>query len=369
MLDTPSPASGGAVAARQPEKHPEKKVVKVVVWDLDETLWHGTLLEGDDVRLRDGVVDLLATLDGRGILHSLASRNDHDHAMGKLRELGVADFFLYPQIGWGSKAAAMERIAQLINVGLDSLCFIDDQPFEREEVTHSLPQVMTAGPGDIAGLAARPEFNPRFVTDESRIRRRMYQADERRNLAEEGWEGPKEDFLASLGMKFTIAPVAQEDLKRAEELTVRTHQLNTTGYTYSYDELDALRGSPRHLLRIASLEDKYGPYGKIGLALVDKEPGWWTIKLLLMSCRVMSRGVGTLLLNHILGLAREAGVGLRAEFRANDRNRMMLVTYKFAGFREVAREGDLLLFENDLRHIQPPPPYVDLTIVADAGPA
>jgi FkbH-like protein len=343
--------------------------VKVVVWDLDETLWHGTLLEGDDVRLRDGVLEVLRVLDGRGILHSIASRNAHDDAMGKLRELGVEEYFLYPQIGWNSKASSIERIAQLINVGLDTLCLIDDQAFEREEVAHSLPKVLTLTPEDIAGLPARGEFQPRFITDESRLRRRMYRADVARNEAEEVFVGPKEDFLAGLAMKFTIAPVGEEDLKRAEELTVRTHQLNTTGYTYSYDELDALRASPAHLLLIASLEDRYGPYGKIGLALVEKASLWWTIKLLLMSCRVMSRGVGTLLLNHILGLARRAGVGVRAEFRSTERNRMMLVTYKFAGFRQVERSGDVLLFENDLEHIQPTPGYVELTILPGASSA
>jgi predicted enzyme involved in methoxymalonyl-ACP biosynthesis len=81
-----------------------------------------------------------------------------------------------------------------------------------------------------------------------------------------------------------------------------------------------------------------------------------------MSCRVMSKGVGTIMIHHILREAKEAGVKLRAEFVSNDRNRQMLITYKFAGFKEVDRNGGVILFENDYSVIQPPPPYVDLRV-------
>src|SRR5205085_11376662 len=145
-------------------------------------------------------------------------------------------------------------------------------------------------------------------------------------------------------------------------LTVRTQQLNTTAYTYSYEELDAFRQSDRHLLLVCSLTDKYGTYGKIGLSLVEQDSEAWTIKLLLMSCRVMSRGVGTIMINHILDLAKSAGVRLRAEFVANDRNRMMYITYKFGGFREVGKIDNLVVFENDLSQIQPFPNYVKVRI-------
>jgi FkbH-like protein len=145
---------------------------------------------------------------------------------------------------------------------------------------------------------------------------------------------------------------------RAEELTVRTHQLNTTGYTYSYEELDELRHSPNHLLLIAGLDDQFGSYGKIGLALVELGPQAWTIKLLLMSCRVISRGVGAVVLTQIMKLAKSAGVRLRAEFISNDRNRMMYVTYKFAGFREMESGGKAVVLENDLSRVQEFPAYI-----------
>lgn len=338
------------------------KTVKVLVWDLDNTLWDGTLLEGDDVRLRPGVVEVLEALDRRGILHSIASKNDSEAAHARLRELGVADYFLYPQIHWNAKSQSVARIAEDINIGLDTVAFVDDQPFERDEVAHVLPAVRCYDVAELESLVNRPEFVPRFVTDESAVRRKMMQADVDRKRAEGEFTGPSEEFLASLGMTFTIQTPGDEDLRRAEELTVRTNQLNTTGTTYSYDELDALRRSPRHLLRIASLDDRYGSYGKIGLALVEKGAEEWTIKLLLMSCRVMSRGVGTILMNHLLTLAREAGVGLRAEFRHNGRNRMMFVTYRLGGFRQVGADGEHLLLGHDLENIQPFPEYVNVRL-------
>ncbi len=338
----------------------KKSSIKCVVWDLDNTVWDGILLEDTEVRLRPHVVEILKTLDERGILHSIASRNDHDTALAKLQEFGIEEYFLYPQINWNSKASSIAQIAADINIGLDTIAFVDDQPFEREEVAFSHDKVLCIDSAELDGMLDRPELNPRFITEDSKERRRMYMADIRRNREEEEFVGPKEEFLATLGMIFTIAPCREEDLKRAEELTVRTNQLNTTGYTYSYEELDELRKSPRHKLLVSSLQDRHGTYGKIGLTLIEMDKDVWNVKLLLMSCRVMSKGVGMIMIHYVLRMAKEAGVKLRAEFVSNDRNRQMLITYKFAGFKEVARDGNVLIFENDYSAIQPPPPYVDL---------
>ena len=341
----------------------DKHVIKCVVWDLDNTLWEGTLLEGDDVRLREDVREIIKALDQRGILQSVASKNDHDAAFERLRQFGLDEYFLYPQINWNSKAASISKIVDALNISAEAIAFIDDQAFERGAVAHSLPQVTLFDVTDLEGLLDLQLMNPRFVTEDSRMRRRMYLADIDRNSVEEKFVGPKEEFLASLGMVMKVAPAAEEDLMRAEELTVRTNQLNTTGRPYSYDELDHFRRSKQHQLLIAELTDKFGSYGKIGLSLVEYGEQAWTIKLLLMSCRVMSRGVGSVLLSLIAQRAKEAGVVLRAEFVPNKRNRMMYVTYKFAGFREIGREGDTTLLESDLSQVQPFPDYLTLDVV------
>jgi len=356
-------ASGAANEKEGPTREEDKKVIKCVVWDLDNTVWDGVLLEDQRVTMRRPVADVIRALDERGILHSIASRNDHDAAMAKLGELELADYFLHPQIHWGSKSDSVKAIAEALNIGIDAIAFVDDQPFERDEVRFSHPSVRCIDAAHVEQIPSLPEMNPRFVTDDSRMRRTMYLSDIVRKRVEDEHKGSSEEFLASLDMRLVIEQAKEEDLKRAEELTVRTNQLNATGYTYSYDELDQFRRSPDHELWIASLDDKYGTYGKIGLSLVERGPEAWTIKLLLMSCRVMSRGVGTVLLNFLIGRAKQASVRLRAEFVSTNRNRTMYITYKFAGFREVGKDGSVAVLENDFSRIQGFPPYMKVDVV------
>jgi FkbH-like protein len=347
---------------------PAKQVrIKCIVWDLDNTLWDGTLLEGDEVQLRDKVRETILELDSRGILHSIASRNHPETALTRLRELGLEEYFLYPQINWGSKAASIGVIAENLNMGLDTICFIDDDPFELAEVHASLPNVLCLDQGQLPFLLQMPELKPESITAESRMRRHMYFGEMRRKQTEEAFTGAHEQFLATLGMVFTISPARAEDLTRAEELTNRTNQLNTTGRTYSREELEELRCSGRHLLLMAELSDKFGSYGKIGLALVECDPEVWIIKLLLMSCRVMNRGVGMILLNYILRRALESGVRLLSEFVANDRNRMMYVTYKFAGFTEVETRDGVQILQHGLESIPPVPGYVQVEMPAESA--
>jgi FkbH-like protein len=344
---------------------PREGRVKCVAWDLDNTLWDGVLLEGDELVLRADVVDTIKELDRLGVLHSVVSKNDHDAAMAKLRQFGVEEYFIYPQIGWNAKSAGVRQIAKSINIDVSAIAFVDDQEFERAEVAHALPSVICVDVVDLADTVREPEFRPRFVTAESARRREMYRQQIARAEAESEFVGPSEDFLASLEMVFGISAAREEDLQRAEELTIRTNQLNSTGHTYSYEELDVLRTSPDHLLLVATLDDRFGTYGTIGLCLVEKASEAWYLRLLLMSCRVVSRGVGTVLLNHVIGLAAEAGVPLRADFVETGRNRMMQITYAFAGFAEVERDGNRVVLERSSREVQPQPPFV--TVLLDGG--
>jgi FkbH-like protein len=340
---------------------PRRGSVKLVVWDLDNTLWDGVLVEGD-VTLRPEMAAAIRALDERGILNSIASRNDRAVAMERLEAFGLAEYFLYPQISWNSKSTAIATIAKAVNIGLDAIAFVDDQPFELEEVGFVLPDVLCIPADRLAGMLDAPQLVPRFITDESRRRREMYRSAIDRDDAEQDFNGSNEEFLRTLGMSMTIAPAAEEDLRRAEELTVRTNQLNSTGATYSYAELDRFRVSPDHLLLVAGLTDKYGAYGKIGLALVELDREVWRLKLLLMSCRVMSRGVGNVMLTEIVRLAQAAGRPLEAEFAETGRNRLMYVTYRFAGFDEVRRDGTTAILRADPARMQPPPDYLRLEV-------
>jgi FkbH-like protein len=338
----------------------KKKTIKCVIWDLDHTIWHGTLLENDRLELREGIVEIIKTLDSWGIIQSIASKNNHADAIRMLQSFGISEYFLYPQIGWDLKSNAVGRIKEKLNIGMDAIAFIDDQPFERDEVSFVHEQVTCLDTGCIDAI---PEmFKPRFITNESSQRRKMYLDDDKRNQ-EEQEIGDNRKFLASLQLDFSIGRASVNDLQRVEELTARTHQLNTTGYTYSYEELEALVNDPNHLLLISGLTDKYGSYGKIGVALVACNGTIWTLKLLLMSCRVMSRGVGQVLLNYIMNLARENGCRLQAEFLPTDRNRLMYTTYKFAGFTEVGTlENGVILLEHPLTTFIKYPEYIKVSI-------
>lgn len=339
--------------------------IKCLVWDLDNTLWDGVLLEGDRLTLRPGVREAIAALDARGILQSIASRNEPGPALEQLTRFGLAEYFLHPQIGWAAKSAGVRAIAKSLNIGIDTLAFVDDQPFERDEVVFAEPDVRVYDADGVARLCELPEFTPKVVTEDARRRREMYRADQVRQEEETAFGGPSDAFLATLGMVLTVGPAGPDDMARVEELVARTNQLNTTGRVYGFEELEAFRVSPEHRLLVAELVDKHGSYGKIGVALLHCTPGAWTIKLLLMSCRVMNRGVGGAWITLLRSAARAAGVRLLSEFRATDRNRMMYVTYKFAGFSEVSESDGLAVLEADLTRIPELPRY--LGVKANVG--
>jgi FkbH-like protein len=111
------------------------------------------------------------------------------------------------------------------------------------------------------------------------------------------------------------------------------------------------------------LKDKYGSCGKIGVALVEIEEECLHIKLLLMSCRVLARGVGSILLTFILRYAKELNKEVIADFKQTDRNRMMYITYKFSNFKETSKKQNRLLFKNDLSYIPHYPPYIKLKLI------
>jgi FkbH-like protein len=339
------------------ETHPYREP-KCVVWDLDRTLWDGTLAEDDVVQLRPGVREIVEGLDARGILQSVASRNDPAEAVARLRALGVHDYFLCPQIGWGAKSAAVARIAEALGIGIESVVFIDDERFERDEVSAALPSVRCVDGCHAPSLLDLLCVLDMPVTDESAVRRALYRAEEVRRAAEESFAGASQSFLATLEMVLTIAPAREEDLVRAVELTRRTSQLNSTGRLYSREELAAFCGRSDHELLVVSLDDKYGTYGRVGLALVGHEDAVRTLKLLLVSCRVLARGIGTIVLHQLMREAKTAGALFRAHFVRTDRNRLMLVTYRLGGFREVGYDGDVQLLEHDLLQIPPAPAYV-----------
>lgn len=324
-------------------KNGQNARIKCVIWDLDNTLWEGTLSEGGGKTLRPGARETVLELDRRGIVQSVASKNDYDAAIRRLAEFGLEDYFLCPRISWRPKSGGVREILSDLNIKPEAAAFVDDSGFERDEVRRLLPRLHFYDGADLAQIPALPEFQVPFITEDAANRRNMYRADMNRQRAENAFSGDADDFLRTLHMKLDIAPVSEHDLQRAEELTIRTHQLNSTGYTYSYDELAALAGEERYIFRICGLTDDYGDSGKTGLLLLEDRGDALCIKLLIVSCRVMSRGIGSALLCYATQLADRLHKKLLAEFLETEYNRIMYITYKLAGFEDVEEDGSHIL--------------------------
>jgi methoxymalonate biosynthesis protein len=312
------------------------ELVKCLVWDLDNTVWDGTLLEDGEVLPRTHVADTIRELDARGILQAVASRNEHDLAWRRLTELGLADYFVAAQIGWGRKSDAVRAIAQRLNFALSTIAFIDDEPAERAEVRFRAPEVRCYPADQVARLAGLAEFSPATVTVDARRRRAMYQANLRRETAQVEFAGPDREFLRSLELVMRIGRATEQELSRVEELTLRTSQMNATGVHYSGATLRRLCSDPAHEVLVTTLADRFGPHGAVGVLLLARHPGVWHLKLLATSCRVVPYGVGSALLSWLADQAAGAGVHLLADFRPTDRNRMMDIAYRFAGFGDGA---------------------------------
>ena len=163
-------------AAQLRESKSEGKKIKCVVWDLDNTLWDGVLVEDGPtkLRLKPQVAAIIESLDQRGILHSIASKNNAGEALEAVERFKLKDYFLYPQISWQPKSQAIKRIAEQLNIGLDTLLFVDDSPFELEEVKTVCPEVRILNAAHYRTLLGMKECQVP-VTAESRERRKMYQ--------------------------------------------------------------------------------------------------------------------------------------------------------------------------------------------------
>jgi methoxymalonate biosynthesis protein len=309
-------------------------LVKCLVWDLDNTLWQGTLLEDEDVRLSPEILDVIIELDARGILQSIASKNDHDLAWGRLEKLGIAEYFVLPHINWGRKSDSVLQVAEQLNFALTAIAFIDDQPSERAEVAYRAPEARCYPAEQARFLGDLPEFSPEVVTVDARRRRQMYQAGFRRDAERESFAGPDEEFLRSLDLVMSIKHAGEEDLSRVEELTLRTSQMNATGVHYSDEVLRGLLTDRGHAVLTVTLADRFGPHGAVGVLLLEYHPAVWHLKLLATSCRVVSFGAGAVILNWLVDQAARAGAHLAADFRPTNRNRMMDIAYRFAGLSE-----------------------------------
>lgn len=329
VKEHPQPA-----AESPPAKETEKW--KCIVWDLDNTLWDGTLIEDgpDSVRMRQAVVDMIRETDQRGILHSIASKNNHDDALAVLRAHNLADYFLYPQIGWQPKSEAIAQIAALLNIGVESLAFVDDQPFEREEVKATLPKVTVIDAAECLSIPGRPECQVP-VTTESRNRRSMYREQEGRETARKSNGGDYVAFLKECRLELGLSALDDTNLKRVYELAQRTNQMNFSGNRYPETDLKDIMASTTFETYVIDCRDRFGDYGIVGFALVDtKGP---RLLDLMFSCRIQAKRVEHAVLGFLLRrFVRDQKRSFYANFCRTPKNAPSGKVFDEMGFEAVA---------------------------------
>lgn len=281
--------------------------IKCVAWDLDNTVWSGTLLDDgrDRLHLRKGVVDVMRALDERGILQTVASKNDPEQALPLLAEYGLQDFFLHPAVNWGAKSSNLGNIAKRLNIGLDTIALIDDSAFERAEVEAALPMVRTYAETELERLLTLPEFDVP-VTEMSARRRLSYRTESMREAAREGFPDDYSEFLRSCEMRMRVfVPREPEHVQRCHELVQRSNQLNLSSRRYTADEFAALLGTPGVVSLAIDCEDRFGSYGIVGFVTVDERAATPIVTNFVLSCRVAQKRVEHALFRWLCMRARE----------------------------------------------------------------
>lgn len=295
---------------------------KVVVLDLDNTLWGGVV--GEDgpsgIALGEGGVggaftafqEALLALRRQGVLLCVASKNNEPDAFEVIdRHPGMRirrEHLAAWRIGWQPKSQSLEELAKELGVGLSSFVFLDDSPVEREEVRRMLPEVtvvdLPPDPSDyVAALRSIPELDRMALTAEDYRRADAYAAERARAALrpKDGDADPEalRRYLESLELRVRVRHLGEADVPRAAQLTQKTNQFNLTTIRRTEAEIEALRRDPDARTYVLEVSDRFDDYGLTGLAILRRspdEPGAFTIDTLLLSCRVLGRGVETALL-------------------------------------------------------------------------
>ncbi|GAB1723767.1 MAG: hypothetical protein NTNFB01_26630 [Nitrospira sp.] len=262
--------------------------IKCIVWDLDNTLWDGILVEDSNVRLNFTVIDLIKDLDQKGILMSLVSKNDSEKALGKLKEFGIDEYFLYPQVNWLPKSQNIRQIAKSLNIGLDTFAFIDDSPFELAEVGETLPMVRCISIDNLHSILDDPRFSGSDSPD-AKNRRQYYQTAALREQTQASYGDNYIEFLAHSNIRLTIKRYESSDFERVAELVQRTNQLNFSGKKYSREEIADLVMRPDINKYLLVCADKFGSYGTVGFSMVKHTASEIEVRDFMLSCRVQGK--------------------------------------------------------------------------------
>jgi FkbH-like protein len=331
------------------------QVIKCVVVDLDNTLWGGVI--GDDGL--DGIQisahgegeafyrmqQYLRALKQRGIVLAVCSKNEMANALLPFEKhpemvLRREDFAVFVA-NWNDKAVNIRQIKQTLNIGFDSMLFLDDSPFERNLVRELLPGVVVPelpeDPADyVRAISALNPFETTSFSAEDAQRTEMYRMQAERREEQAGFASV-EEFLLSLDMRIAVGRFDAFHLPRISQLMQRSNQFNLTTRRLSEIECKALMENPDWLPLYAKLRDRLGDHGLISIVTVEVRPEDLAIRDWLMSCRVLGRGVEGFLMNRVVEHAQELGLArVTAEYIPTAKNGMVKDFFGQFGFERVA---------------------------------
>lgn len=358
---------------------------KVLALDLDGTLWDGVLAEdGPEGVVMAGtprgetfgrVQRVVRQLGSQGVLAVLASKNDQDAVLTTLRDhpdLHLREEHLVAvEAGWDPKTASLRRVAHRLGVGLDSVVFVDDSPAECGSVREALPQVAVVGLDDepalhVERILADGWFDALRLTEDDRLRPGRYRSRvSRQDLLAE--PGSLAEHLRRLDVSVRVAPAAEADAARVAQLTVRTNQFNLTTRRLRPDEIVALVRAPGSVVLTVRARDRFGDDGLVGSVLGRLADDGLHIDNMVLSCRVLGRGIEQATVAGLLDRAREAGLpAAHGRYEPSSRNGRVADFYPSLGFREVAADGPGRKYRHDLDRLPPVPDHVRLNFYWDA---
>jgi FkbH-like protein len=277
---------------------------KLIVCDLDNTLWRGLIGEGSVEHLNDRQNTLLA-LRRKGLLLALCSKNDPRNVVWRGGVLSEADF-VCQRINWESKTANIRSIAQTLNLKAKDFVFIDDRADERELVTAALPEITTLDAESdrtwlqlaiLASILPENTEGDRTLTYKQREERELFLEQYSTGAADAGTDDA--EALAKLHLQLTVTTANKKDLRRVSELINRTNQFNMCNTRTTYQEVLRWHESDRHAILVAEAKDKFGTMGTISVLVLEETFRGVEIIVFVLSCRVFGFGIENALLNRI----------------------------------------------------------------------
>lgn len=269
------------------------QIVKLVIWDLDDTFWRGTLSEGE-VALDQANADLVRTLAGRGIIASICSRNDFSVARDKLIEFGMWDFFVFPAIQWASKGPAIKETIARANLRAENVLFIDDNPTNLAEAQYHCPGLMCLDSPQALAESLESDFL-RGAADPGLTRLAQYRLLEARYAEQSDAGLSNVEFLRQSGITVEFDYNVEDHLDRIIELLNRTNQLNFTKRRIASDEdRQKLEEDLKRFgfkAAVVKVRDRYGDYGVAGFFMTLATLKVYRYEHLVFSCRIMNMGV------------------------------------------------------------------------------